>query len=94
MAPRSREKVLKSEFAEMLVSYRPLDPTLGLLTSPLESWFNSALLVIEVPLLEFGKWAVHLALQRLLLRIRSEGPNVMLIVTPRRGDHLTSKRLV
>ena len=60
--------MLNFEFAERLVSYRLLDPTLGLLTSPLESWLDSDLLVIEVPLLEFGKWVVHLALQRLLLR--------------------------
>ena len=40
-------------------------------------------LVIEVPVLEFGKEAVHNALQRLAIRARSQGPRVMLMVTPR-----------
>ena len=83
MAPRSRLKVLNSEFAETLVSLLPLQPTLGQLKSPLEDWLMSDLLVIEVPVLEFGKESVHHALQRLAIRSRTQGPNVMLVVTPR-----------
>ena len=74
MAPRSRLKVLNSEFAETLVSLLPLQPTLGQLKSPLEDWLKSDLLVIEVPVLEFGKESVHNALQRLAIRARSQGP--------------------
>ena len=40
-------------------------------------------LVIEVPVLEFGKEAVHNALQRLAIRLRSQGPHMMLMITPR-----------
>ena len=83
MAPRSRLKVLNSEFAETLVSLLPLQPTLSQLKSPLEDWFASDLLVIEVPVLEFGKEAIHNALQRLAIRAQTQGPNMMLVVTPR-----------
>ena len=83
MAPRSCLKVLNSEFAETLVSLLPLYPTLSHLKSPLEDWLMSDLLVIEVPVLEFGKESVHNALQRLVIRARSQGPHVMLVVTPR-----------
>ena len=83
MAPRSRLKVLNSEFAETLNSLLPLHPTLCQLKSPLEDWLASDLLVIEVPVLEFGKEIVHNALQRLIIRAKSQGPHVMLVVTPR-----------
>ena len=83
MAPRSRLKVLNSEFGEAVVSLLPLQPTLGQLKSPLEDWLKSDLLVIEVPVLEFGKAAVHNALQRLAIRLKARGPHVMLVVTPR-----------
>ena len=83
MAPRSRLKVLNSEFAETLVSLLPVHPTLSQLKSPLEDWRRSDLLVIEVLVLEFGKESVHNALQRLAIRARSQGPRVMLVVTPR-----------
>ena len=96
MAPRSRLEVLNSEFAETLVSLLPLHPTLSQVKSPLEDWLMSDLLVIEVPVLEFGKESVRNALQRLAIRVRSQGPRVMLMVTPRsptgsegrnRGEH-------
>ena len=45
MAPRSRLKVLNSEFAETLNSLLPLHPTLCQLKSPLEDWLASDLLV-------------------------------------------------
>ena len=83
MAPLSRLKVLNSEFAETLVSLLPLHPTLSQVKSPLEDWLMSDLLVIAVPVLEFGKESVHNALQRLAVRARSQGPRVMLMVTPR-----------
>ena len=82
MAPRSRLKVLNSELAETLVSLLPLHPTLSQVKSPLEDWLLSDLLVIEVLVLEFGKESVHNALQRLAIRARSQGPRVMLMVTP------------
>ena len=78
MAPRSRLKVLNSELAESLISHLPVHPTLSQLESPLEAWLASDLLVIEVPVLEFGKAAVHNALQRLTIRAKSQGPHVML----------------
>ena len=96
MAPRSRLKVLNSEFAETLVSLLPLQPTLSQMKSPLEDWLRSDLLVIEVPVLEFGKESVHNVIQRLAIRARSQGPRVLLVVTPRsptgsdgrsRGEH-------
>ena len=83
MAPRSRLTVLNSEFAETLVSLLPLQPTLGQLKSPLEDWLKSDILVVEVPVLEFGKELVHNALQRLVIRAKAQGPHVMLVVTPR-----------
>ena len=89
MAPRSRLQVLNSEFAEHLVSLLPLQPTLGEVKSPLEDWLVSDLLVIEVPVLEFGKESVHNALQRLAIRARAlqqsiwQRPHIMLVVTPR-----------
>ena len=83
LAPRSRLKVLNSEFAETLVSLLPLQPTLSQMKSPLEDWLRPDLLVIEVPVLEFGKECVHDALQRLVIRARSQGPRIMLLVTPR-----------
>ena len=91
MAPRSRLKVLNSEFAETLVSLLPVHPTLSQLKSPLEDWLASDLLVIEVPVLEFGKEAVHNALQRLAIRARSQGPEIMLVVTPRSPTAATSR---
>ena len=63
MAPRNRLKVLNSEFAETVVSLLPLYPTLNLMKSLPEDWQSSDLLVIEVPVLEFGKEAVHQSLQ-------------------------------
>ena len=83
MAPRSRLKVLNSEFAESLISLLPVYPTLSQLKSPLENWHASDLLAIEVPVLEFGKAAVHNALQRLAIRAKSQEPHVVLVVTPR-----------
>ena len=89
MAPRSRLKVLNSEFAEDLVSLLPLQPTLGEVKSPLEDWLVSDVLVIEVPVLEFGKESVHNALHRLAIRARAlqqsmwQRPHIMLVVTPR-----------
>ena len=83
MAPRSRLKVLNSEFAENVVSLLPLYPTLNLMKSPPEDWRLSDLLVIEVPVLEFGKEAVHQALQRLAIRAKTQGPRILLIITPR-----------
>ena len=77
--------MLNFEFAETLVSLLPLQPTLSQLKSPLEDWLMSDLLVIEVPVLEFGKAAVHNALQRLAIRLKARGPHVMLVVTPRSG---------
>ena len=63
MATRSHLKVLNSEFAENLVSLLPLSPTLDRMKSHPEDWQSSDLLVIEVPVLEFGKEAAHQALQ-------------------------------
>ena len=83
MAPRSRLKLLNSEFAETLVSLLPLHPTLSQVKSPLEDWLMPDLLVIEVPVLEVGKESVHNALQRLAIRAHPQGPRVMLVVTPR-----------
>ena len=83
MATRSRLKVLNSEFAENVVSLLPLYPTLNLMKSHPEDWQSSDLLVIEVPVLEFGKEAVHQALQRLAIRAKAQGPKVLLVVTPR-----------
>ena len=83
MATRSQLKVLNSEFAENLVSLLPLFPTLNLMKSHPEDWQSSDLLVIEVPVLEFGKEAVHQALQRLAIRAKAQGPKVLLVVTPR-----------
>ena len=83
MAPRTRLKVLNSEFAETVVSLLPLYPTLNLMKSHPEDWQSSDLLVIEVPVLEFGKEAVHQALQRLAIRAKAQGPEILLIVTPR-----------
>ena len=76
MAPRSRLEVLNSEFAETLRSLLPVHPTLCQVKSPLEDWLVSDLLVIEVPVLEFGKEAVHNALQRLAIRARPQGPEI------------------
>ena len=96
LAPRSRLKVFNSEFAETLVSLLPLQPTLSQMKSPLEDWLRSDHLVIEVPVLEFGKESVHTVIQRLAIRARSQGPRILLVVTPRsptgsdrrsRGEH-------
>ena len=83
VAPKSRLKVLNSVFEDQLVSLRPTHPTISELTSPLTHWVDSDLLVIELPVLEFGKQETHLAVQRLLLRTVREGRHVMLVVTPR-----------
>ena len=96
MTPRSRPKVLNSEFADTLNSLRPLQPTLSQMKSPLEDWLKSDLLEMEVPVLEFGKESVHNVIQRLAIRARSQGPRVLLVITPRsptgsdgrcRGEH-------
>ena len=47
MAPRSRLKVLNSEFAESLISLLPVHPTLSQLKSPLEDWFAPELLAVS-----------------------------------------------
>ena len=91
MAPRSCLKVLNSEFAETVRSLLPVHPTLCQLKSPLEDWLASDPLVIEVPVLEFGKEAVHNALQRLAIRARTQGPEIMLVVTPRSPTAATSR---
>ena len=82
MAPRNRLKVLNSEFAESVVGLLPLHPTLSLMKSLPEDWQSADLLVIEVPVLEYGKEAVHQALQRLAIRARTQGPRMLLIATP------------
>ena len=92
MAPPSRLKVLNSEFAETLVSLLPLHPTLSQLKPPLEDWLMFDLLVLEVPVLGFGKESVHNALQRLAIRARSQGPHVMLVITPRTPTGLEGRR--
>ena len=88
--------MLNSEFADTLVSLRPLQPTLSQMKSPLEDWLKSDLLVIEVLVLELCKESVHHALQRLVIRARSQGLRILLFVTPRsptgserrtRGEH-------
>ena len=73
--------MFNSEFADTLVSLLPLQPTLSQMKSPLEDWLRSDLLVIEVPVLEFGKESVHNAIQRLVIRARSQGPRILLVVT-------------
>ena len=75
--------MLNSEFADTLVSLRPLQPTLSQMKSPLEDWLKSDLLAIEVPVLEFGKESVHNVIQRLAIRARSQGPRILVMVTPR-----------
>ena len=64
--------------------------------SPSEDWLNADLLAIEVPVLEFGKESVHSVVQRLANRACSQGPHVLLVITPRsptgsdgrsRGEH-------
>ena len=92
MATRSRLKVLNSEFAENVVSLLPLYPTLNLMKSRPEDWQSSDLLVIEVPVLEFGKDAVHQSLQRLAIRAKAQGPKVLLIITPRSPRGLQQRR--
>ena len=92
MATRSHLKVLNSEFAENVVSLLPLYPTLNLMKSHPEDWHSSDLLVIEVPVLEFGKDAVHQALQRLAIRAKAKGPKVLLIITPRSPTGLQQRR--
>ena len=77
MAPRSRLKVLNSEFAESLTSLLLVHPTLSQLKSPFEDWLVSDLLVVDVLVLEFGKAVVHNALQRLAIRAKSQGHHVM-----------------
>ena len=47
--------MLNSEFALELNSLLPVHPTIGQVRSPLQDWLDSDLLVIEVPMLEFGK---------------------------------------
>ena len=92
--------MLNSEFADALVSLRPLQPTLSQMKSPLEDWLKADLLAIEVPVLEFGKESVHNVIQRLAIRARSQGPRILLVVTPRsptgserrnRGEHNMEK---
>ena len=75
--------MLNSEFALELNSLLPVYPTIGQVRSPLQDWLDSDLLVIEVPMLEFGKAEIHLALQKLTLCCRQEGPHLVLVVTPR-----------
>ena len=82
-APRNRLEVLNSEFAESVVGLLPRHPTLSLMKSLPEDLQSADLLVIEVPVLEFGKEAVHQALQRLAIRAKAQGPKVLLVVTPR-----------
>ena len=88
--------MLNSEFADTLNSLRPLYPTLGQMKSLTEDWLKADLLAIEVPVLEFGKETVHSAIQRLAIRAGSQGPRVLLVITPRsptgsdgrsRGEH-------
>ena len=86
VAPRSRLKVINSVFAEYLVSLQPLYPTIGAVKSPISEWDQSDLLVIEVPMLEFGKDEVHLAIQRTLIARTRIGKHSMLLVLPRFGS--------
>ena len=44
-----------------------------------------------MPVLEFGKEAVHNALQRRAIRARAQGPEIMLVVTPRSPTAATSR---
>ena len=50
-------------------------------------------LVIEVPVLEFGKAVVH-AIQRPAVRAKSQGPHVMLVVTPRSPTGSQASRVI
>ena len=63
LAPRSRLKVMNSEFANCLVSLLPTIPTLGQVTPFRPEWLRSNLLAVEVPMLEFGKANIHNAIQ-------------------------------
>ena len=86
VAPRSRLKVINSAFAECLLSLLPIHRTIGAVKLPTLEWDQSDLLVIEVPMLEFGKDEVHLAIQRLLITRARAGKHFMLLVLPRLGS--------
>ena len=84
--------MLVSEFASCLTSYLPTSPIIGLVKSPLQEWIDSDLVVIEMPLLEFGKTANHLELQRLTNRLAQLGVKVLLVITPQR-ESIRRRRL-
>ena len=84
--------MLNSEFALELNSLLPVYPTIGQVRSPLQDWLDSDLLVVEVPMLEFGKTEIHLALQRLILCCKQEGPHLVLVATPRASSKSALRR--
>ena len=86
LVPRSRLKLINSEFANDLYHLSPIFPTIEQVKSPPQDWYDSSLVVMEVPMLELGKKDTHLALQRQIIRLlAARGPSVHMIVTPRVG---------
>ena len=75
--------MVSSEFANTLIDLKPLLPHISQMMPPPSSWHLSDFVVIEVPMLEFSKSEVHLAVQRLMIASKQQLLNALLVVTPR-----------
>ena len=83
LAPRNRLKAVNTVFAKHLETLLPVSPTIGKVKSTSQEWSSSALLAIEIPMLDLGKNGNQMSLQRLLIQHLSLGKHAALIIEPR-----------